>query len=659
MGNGAREAAIRIGFDQRYLRASQGATERSLKRWGSKTGADLAKTFRGAFGGLGTIGGFLGVAGLAAAAKEVLDFQTRVTRLGIQARVSKQYMEQFKAQIFEVARARGIDPDQLLGGAERFVALTGDIDTATEAMDGFAKVAAASGANMQDIMVAAASLSKNLGITGKEMGDAFGQLVSMGKSGAVELKDMATILPGLTPQFALFAKHGVSALNELSAVMQVIRVGFSTSEEAATGMESLMTALVKQAGHLRAVGVNPFQKDGKTLRDFADIVFDLIRATKGNPEVLQKVLGRHEAFAALIPLMTKGRSELQKFMAMGAQGAAELDKNFAEFAQTPAHKIAQAKAQLKQVFDETLVKSLPLIAGAMQAIADAIGFAGAHSKELLALFLAMKGGGLMSSFAQIAGAAGAAGSIGRGAGGAARNFVIGPNGYSMGAGSRGPGALASFIGGLGTFTTAVGLAATAAYGIAAAFDVAMADIDRTEARHAAQEEGDDTARQAQDDLLGRGGKQVMNPITGEMISVGGKAKGSKDRQLRQALATRRLYGEAAIENGGAIAFDPSKLDDLIRSKHPDFTPADIEREKQRIYASASVLNANGNPKEGPGRIVDINAMNAGTPGLGPQNWVEKPGLVGNALTLIVQAGPEFKTFIENMPQNRVELGPVR
>lgn len=394
MGRGSRDARIQLGVDDRHLDGSLTSSGRRVKRWGGKVAADLNRSMRGAFSSLSDVAGFAGIAGLAVAAKQVLEFETRLTRLQISSRSTAGAMAKLRDRIFQVAQLRGVSSDQLLGGLEQFVALTGDIDTAAGALDTFALVAAATGARMEDISVTAAALRTNMGVTAAQMEQAFGILLVQGKSGAVELKDLSGIVAGLTPQFSQFGNVGTAGLAEMGALLQVMRAGFGSAAETATGLSSLMTAMVKNAKNLRRIGVNPFEKDGKTLRNMTDVVFDLIKRSKGNPEVLQKVLGRAEAFQALLPLMQKGRAEVEKLIEAGAMGSAELQKDFATFAETPAAKLAQVKAQLEGTFNESLAKVLPVIAKAFEKIASAIGFIADHPTEVLAALALLKGGSI-------------------------------------------------------------------------------------------------------------------------------------------------------------------------------------------------------------------------------------------------------------------------
>jgi hypothetical protein len=132
--------------------------------------------------------------------------------------------------------------------APGYIALTGRAGEARDMLGLFARTAAVSGASLEDVAATAATLSNNLGIRDvAEMERALSGIYSQGKSGAVELKNMATILAGVTPQFAGFGVTGAEGIAELGALLQVARQGFGSAEEAATGLRAVMAGLTDAA----------------------------------------------------------------------------------------------------------------------------------------------------------------------------------------------------------------------------------------------------------------------------------------------------------------------------------------------------------------------------------------------------------------------------
>ena len=434
MAQGTRLSQVRLGVDPRPLDRGLVTARGKLQKWGAQVRGDLSRAMRGAFGGLTSIAGFAGLAGISIAAKQVVEFEKRLTRLGIAARLPTGEMALLRRQIMETAVAMAQDPDELLLGIEKFVSLTGDVAGARDAMASFAKVATATGSSVEDITTSAAAMSQNMHIAGGEMEQAFSILLTQGKEGAVELRDMAQLLAGLTPQFAQFGKTGTAGLADMGAMLQVMRRGFGTSSEAATGLQALMTAVAKNAGKIQGAGIKVFDTGPggvKRMRELDDIVFALIEKTKGNPLLLQKLLGRQEAVAAVLPLMAAGRAEFDKMAAAGADSN-EVAKDFATYMDSAAGKTAKAGAAIKKTFSDLLAKHIGTIARAFEAVANAIKMIADHKWEALGVLAMFKGGSFFG------GLGGAMGALGGGAGGGGLGGAAAGGGWAGGA-AAGPG----------------------------------------------------------------------------------------------------------------------------------------------------------------------------------------------------------------------------
>lgn len=437
-----RDAILRLGMDSGKLDGTMTTARRKLKAFGSQVKSDLRTAVKGAFDGLGTISGFAGVAGLAVAGRDVWNFEKSLTRLQIQARKSAGDMALLRKQIYDIGGVTGVDPDQLLAGISQFVSVTGDINTATASMKTWATVSAATGSSMTDIANAAAGLSINLGISGDEMERAFSIMLTQGKDGAIELKDMASITQSLSAQFKTFGKTGVDGLAEMGAMLQIVRGGFGTTEEAATGFSALLTAITKEAAAGKIKHAFVIGPDGKRhLKDAKDLVFQIIEQTKGDPARLEKLLGRAEAYKAILPLMDAGKEKLDEWIKSGLQSN-ELMKDFETYSKSAAGQVDRANAAIKKTFSDLLVKNLDSIATALTAVASAITFIAQHPMESLAIFASLKGGGYLASV----GEALAKGGGGAAAGGASRQLSLPGLGGSGGGMFSKPGSITSTIG---------------------------------------------------------------------------------------------------------------------------------------------------------------------------------------------------------------------
>lgn len=450
-----------LGVDPTKLPAELGKARRSLAKWGREIGRDIGRSVRGALGSLAGIAGIGGIADLAGMARGVMDYQLRLTRLEIAGKATSGQMVMLRRSLDEVAKSTGVSQDQLTGGLERFVALTGDMTTGIASLETLARVAQASGSSMEDISTAAAALTQNLGIGASEMEQAFSILIEQGKAGAIELKDVAGIAAELTPRFAQFGDVGVDGMSRMAAALQVMRRGFSTAQETATGMSSLMASIVKKQSQLKKAGVTTTFVDEKgvtRLRSLDEIMNDL--ADKGSRDVtlFQRILGDKEAVQAMTAFAA-GRQDFEGLVAAGKEGTA-VQRDFAKVAESAAVKFDRMKNTLTEMVNRTIGANLDKIVDAFQKLIDLLTWVLDHKTELVAAWAALSmGGNLAGIGAGVVGLVGDPGSPG------AKGSPI-ANRVGRGVQGAGIGLLVSSMAGLDAFDTGLTTAANGLAGLA-------------------------------------------------------------------------------------------------------------------------------------------------------------------------------------------------
>jgi hypothetical protein len=339
------------------------------------------KALRGAAAGAaGVAAAGIGILGVAAAATfdDVMKLEKGMTRYQIATDATDAEMATFRTQLGENARASGMNRQELLDGAAAYVALTGDAGGAAKGMALFAKVSNATGASMADVSATAAAMKDNLGIDPADFEAAFSALHVQGKAGAVELRELATELAGVAPSFAKFKNGGGTAgLAEMGAALQVVRKGFGSTSEAATGFRSLLVAVQRNAKKFQAAGVRIYDKDPKTgkktLRDFSDIV-DAIGKSKlaKDPTLLTKAFGADEAKRAYDQLSTN-RALLDELI-QKSQDKNAIDRDAATYLASPAARVSKAWEAAKQKLAEVFTpERIAKFAAALEAVVVTMG----------------------------------------------------------------------------------------------------------------------------------------------------------------------------------------------------------------------------------------------------------------------------------------------
>ncbi|MGF6098900.1 phage tail tape measure protein [Pseudomonas sp. 18175] len=106
-----------------------------------------------------------------------------------------------------------------------------------------AEVATATRASMEDLAKTTIALSKSMGITGEDYRSVMNMLAAGGKEGQFELQDMAKWLPVLASTYGAMGQKGKNAVAELTASLQIARMGAGSSDEAANNYKNFLSKL--------------------------------------------------------------------------------------------------------------------------------------------------------------------------------------------------------------------------------------------------------------------------------------------------------------------------------------------------------------------------------------------------------------------------------
>lgn len=400
-----RVARIALTASDRKLRQDLARSKRELKTWTRDTSGTIRSGFSTAFG---SIAGLASVGGVAAIGKSVLDDSRALTRLAIQAGKSDVAINAFGADMKRLSDATGVGTGELITAAGMIVALTGKFDLAAQSMELLATTSKATGAPMEELGAVVAALVQNMGVEPTELKDALNALTVQGNEGAVEFKDLAGLLAGLTPQFRglnVELNKGPEALAELGAAMQVAQQGFGTASEAATGLQALFKALTQNADKFK--GVKIFEKDPKTgvktMREFSAIIAEIAASDLAkDPTKLTKAFGSAEAQRAFIQLSDK--FETFQDLIRKAKGNDAITAQFERYMTSSAGKIEQAWTRMQNSIARQITpERIDKLSDAAIRLADAVGFAADNWKKFAIAFGAFKVVQFGSAAASLAG----------------------------------------------------------------------------------------------------------------------------------------------------------------------------------------------------------------------------------------------------------------
>ncbi len=456
---------------------------------GIKTaGRDMASFASGASGALsrvdraisGTAGKLLslgGGLGLAAAAKQTIDLEKQMTRLGTQAGVSAAEMDKLKANIFAVSRNNKIkvDPSQLLGAVDSIIERTGDMDFARENLESIAMAIQASGAEGNAIGGLYAEFQK-MGLGADTAMQAIDTLTLQGKNGAFTLENLAALGPRVINAYTATGRNGAAALTEMGAALQVIRRGTGSSEQAATSFEALMRNLVDPTKQkkLKDMGVSVYDTAGK-FRSVTSLIEEIVTKSKGDLSSLGTIFDSEamRAFNSAISEFQRSGTvgSLEEFLKMQGDGSTVM-KDSARNASTMAANLTNLKTSFQDFADDNLAAPIEKVANVLNSVSPeqfdtwmngaknvAIGLAALKGVTMTASALTSVAG-LVKAVPGRSGAASMASGMGGGSPVFVTNWPAGMGGITGGAGASASGVVASG----GARSTAAILKATARQG---------------------------------------------------------------------------------------------------------------------------------------------------------------------------------------------------
>lgn len=258
-----------------------------------------------------------GPAALAAAYKKFADVDRQITRIGLTANASTEDLAGVRKEIEGIANETAQSAGGVTTGLNTLVSQGRNLKDAMDFLPSVARTAAATGSAVEDIAKSADSVSTNFKIAGKDMQGAFDIMSEGGKAGQFELPDMARYIPSLGPATAAIGFSGEKGLADLVAMLQVMRKGAGTAEEAVSSMNNILTKMEsdKTIKAFDALGVDAekaYAKARKEGRNLVEVFEELLQlALKGDTSKLGTIIDDQEFKRGALALMTY-RGEWQK-----------------------------------------------------------------------------------------------------------------------------------------------------------------------------------------------------------------------------------------------------------------------------------------------------------------------------------------------------------
>ena len=266
------------------------------------------------------------------------EFNSELLQIGITGDLTDQQLRQLKTTLTNLSSQTGQSTENLQKGLGFLVAAGMDTSTAERSVGTIGQVATAYKADVEDISRASYTLNDSLKIDPSRLKGALGILASAGKSGNVELRDMAKVMPTLGASFAALKMQGPEAVATMGAALQIARKGAASGEEAANNMSNFLSKIMspttlKKAQKSFGVDLAAIVKNAQqTGANPIEAVLEKIREiTKGGDQKLLGDLFQDMQVQNFLRPMMQQYEEYKKIKqdALGAADGAIIDQDLA------------------------------------------------------------------------------------------------------------------------------------------------------------------------------------------------------------------------------------------------------------------------------------------------------------------------------------------
>lgn len=388
---------------QNRLRPGLSAAARDLDRFRgqqSKAMTAFGSAQARILAGVGTaLAGFSATRALNDATRRFAEVDRAMTRTGITGDATVRQTREGALELRNLARDTATLFDPAQKGLDAITASGRDFTEAMRMMPSVLRTAQASGAGVEEIANSSTALLDHMKISVEGLAAAQDTLAMGGKLGKFELKDMARYLPSMLPAFKALGQTGQDGLRSLVAMLQVIRGGTGTAEEAASSAQNIFSKMESEqtVKNFKDMGVDlpkAMTKARKEGRNLMEVFVELSnKALKGDLSKVPQLFKDMEVQRGMRPLLADFQKYLDyrdklkgsagtidaDFKRVSVDAKANLDR-FSEAADRTQTAIGGIAAELSADNMKRGAANLDAVAQAMERAAEAArseGFMGA------------------------------------------------------------------------------------------------------------------------------------------------------------------------------------------------------------------------------------------------------------------------------------------
>jgi hypothetical protein len=231
-----------------------------------------------------------------AAAKEIIEFDHELTRIGLTANVTANQISTIKQKIYDAAQKYKLSTTIITEAAGILSTNTGDLVFLEENIDNIAKAIQAVGTSGAD-MGAIISQFNLIGKSAEDVSYLMDKFVRYGDTGSYTFVEFSRTAEKVMSAYGGQIGTTNDDLLNMYRAMLILKAGIGSADESASALEATLNELSNKQDDLRKLGIEVVSIDGDTgekkLRDLHVIMQDIreVSEKKGNTFWLNGILG--------------------------------------------------------------------------------------------------------------------------------------------------------------------------------------------------------------------------------------------------------------------------------------------------------------------------------------------------------------------------------
>ncbi len=204
-----------------------------------------------------------------------------LNRIGLTGEASAEETVAGLARLRQIAMEVAAPVNEVRTGLDALTSSGLNFQEALAMLPAVARTAQASGAGFADIANSSLAAVRHLGIEARDLQRAQDMMAKGGQLGQFELKDMARYLPSIAPAAKAVGIEGTRGLARLVGMLQIVREGAGTSEEAATNFQNILQKMESEetANKFKKMGIDLAKGMAAARKNGDDLFETFVRLT--------------------------------------------------------------------------------------------------------------------------------------------------------------------------------------------------------------------------------------------------------------------------------------------------------------------------------------------------------------------------------------------